>query len=135
MNLTILHFAVRCDEAISLAEMSARVAKAIGCHLDQGSYHKIPAARGNLLGMDVGLYEWGGVAGKTFRFEGEIEDTAFLDFTRGKSVDVVSLDISQAVADALTVGTMLAWRVPITEDFIAEKSYGDDVERRFSPAT
>jgi hypothetical protein len=132
MNLTIPYFAVRCNDAMSLAEMAAKVSKAIGCRLTEGEYHKLPGARGVLLGMDVGLYEWGGVRGRTFRFEGEVESSAFVEFMRDKSVQVIALDLSQAVADVLTVETGTSWRIPTAEDFAAEKIYGDELERRFA---
>lgn len=132
MELAILHFSVRCDAAIPLAEMSDRVADALGCKLEKDSYHQIPATRGKLLGMDVALFEWGGVKGRTFRLQGDVEDISFLDFQQENSLSIAAQDISHAVADALTVLTGFPWRTPTPEDIIAEKVYGDDVEKNFS---
>ena len=132
VNLTIPYFAVRCNDVMSLAEMAAKVSNAIGCRLAEGEYHKLLGARGILLGMDVGLYEWGGVRGRTFRFEGEVESSSFVDFMRDKLVHVNALDLSQVVVDVLTVETGTSWRIPTAEDLAAEKTYGDELERRFA---
>ncbi|MGW6204548.1 hypothetical protein ACWF9B_13005 [Streptomyces sp. NPDC055089] len=87
---------------------------------------------GRVLGMHAGLFEWGGANGAVFRFEGEVEDREFLDFIRGKPITTHSLDVSAAVADLLTVFTGSTWRLPTLEDSLAEKAYGDEVDRRFS---
>ena len=132
VQLTIPHFAVRCDADISLTEMAAKISSALGCRLVAGDYHKIPGAHGILLGMDIGLYEWGGVRGRTFRFEGDIESPAFSDFMQDHPVQVSALNLSQMVADVLTVVTGTSWRVPTPEDRAAAQAYGEQVERWFA---
>lgn len=125
MNLAILHFSVRCNAVIPLADMSNRVAAAVGCKLEKAPYHGITAMHGKLLGMDVALFEWGGSEGRTFRFQGDVEDVSFLDFKKQHALSIAAQDISFAVADALTVLTGFAWRTPTPDDIAAEKAYGD----------
>ena len=132
VHLTVPHFSVRCDVAMPLAEMAAKVSSALGCQLVEGDYHKIPGASGILLGMDVGLFKWGGARGPTFRFQGEVESAAFADFMQDRPVQVSGVNLSQMVADVLTVVTGTSWRIPTAEDFAAERAYDDVVERNFA---
>ncbi|WP_333734282.1 hypothetical protein [Streptomyces sp. IBSBF 3010] len=128
MDLTLMSFSVRAEADMPLHDMAMRVMEATGCQLIEGSYHRIPAMSGNILGTNAGLFEWGGANGTVFRFEGYAEDRRFLEFMRDKPASVHSLDISQAVADLLTVFTDSKWRLPTPEDDAAEKVYGDSID-------
>ncbi|MFI9586808.1 hypothetical protein ACIHCQ_34390 [Streptomyces sp. NPDC052236] len=131
--LTVLHFSVRSEADSSLESLGGKVSQAIGSELREGDYHKIPAFKGSLLGMNVGLYKWGKAGeGVVFRFEGEVEDPIFLESPQGDLNEITSLDISQPMADLLTTLTGFSWRVPNSADIQFDRLYGQEVEKRFS---
>lgn len=66
---------------------------------------------GKLIGMTVGLYESGDTSGDIFRFEGDVNNYAYLDFLDRRPMEIESWDVSRLIRDALTVTTGFDWCV------------------------
>lgn len=110
-SLVVPRFAVRCEKRIKIIEMAELASRALGCRLSRGRFRDVPAMIGRLIGMTVGLYESHSSTGAIFRFEGDVDDYAYLDFLDQRPMDIESVDISQVIRDALIVISGFDWEV------------------------
>src|SRR4051812_5531612 len=121
-----LRFNVRCYSEIPLPEMGVLVGEALGCAFQDGEYFDTPALVASMLGMRVGLYDWRGLDNAVvFILSSHLDEGRFLDAPAGEAVEIESVDISQAVADLLTVrGVAGEWHPPTEAEVEAERAHG-----------
>jgi hypothetical protein len=125
MKRTLLGFSVRCYSEVPLHEMAERVAAAVGCTFEEGEFREREGLVAKLLGMNVELYDWVGLADRVvFVFVGYVGDARFVRVLPREQRELVSVDISEAVADVLNVNEVVAeWTLPTEADYEAEREH------------
>jgi hypothetical protein len=124
MRRTVLGFALRNTEDIPADDLAQRVAQALGIALDAGLYHGIRGFSGKAFGMTIGLFEWGGPHDTMLHaLEGEVEDAAFVMFPNDVVVSADRIDISDAVADVLSIRGGGDWHRPTPDELEAHTRY------------
>lgn len=132
MKRTALGFSLRVDAKIPLSEMRNLVAKALGCQLVEADYHGTPVLMSELLGMRILLLQWFGLNRElTFQLHGLIDDPKYLEGNEDEIIEVVEIDISQAVIDLLLLKGAGEWRIPSCEEIEAEIDYEKQVQCDF----
>lgn len=132
MERTLLHFSIRNDAKIPLEQMRVLVENALGCQFHEGEYQKIPALVTKFLGMRVGLFEWAGIGGReVFRLQSYIDDARLVRSPSGEPVDVLKLNLSEALIDLLSALEAGQWYTPTAEDIRAEREHGNSLLQRY----
>ncbi|MFD7491460.1 hypothetical protein ACFV8T_03435 [Streptomyces sp. NPDC059832] len=122
----VLEFSIRTTVKESLEEVRKSVEGAFNCQFIEGEYDEIDAYVAVFLGMNVGLFQWGG----DFILDTRIEDLRFLEAAEKKRLEVVR--ISDAVADTLNILGPFKWRVATDEDLARDAKFADEMEQRMA---
>jgi hypothetical protein len=110
-----------------LAEKSREVVRALRAVPDLNAIGRdVFAFEGRLLGMTIRLSEWRGLQRvRTFQLHGVVE----VPEDRDTSVEIDETSIDLAVMDLLDRGGAGRWRVPSTEEIMAEVDYRAELDR------
>jgi hypothetical protein len=82
--------------------------------------------------MKVVLFEWGGLnKRKYFDWKDLLMTSLPRGFGENEIIEIVAIDISQAIIDLLEVRGAGKWYIPSGADIEAELDHGDAVARRF----
>ncbi|MFH8472087.1 hypothetical protein [Streptomyces sp. NPDC018000] len=125
MPKKVLEFSVRTSSSAPMEEVRELLEGAFGCKFTEGEYERIPAFTTHTLGMQIGLFYWGG----DYLLESRIADQAFLNVSLGEGLE--SICISEAVANTLTILGAGEWRVPSDADVEKDSEYAEEMEQRF----
>lgn len=131
MERAVLHFSVRCYSEIPLPEMADQVGEALGCSFHGGRSNDTPAFLAHLLGLRLALYDWRGINNKVvFILASNVAESRFRHPSDGSRWDLKIVDISQPMADLLTVRETGKWHIPSEVEIEAERTHGRRISAR-----
>ena len=85
--------------------------------------------------MRIVFFGWRGLnQTKTFRLHGYVDDRRYIEGLSEKDIEnlqVVKIDISEAMIDLLEISGAGKWRIPSPAEIEAELDHGDAIEARF----
>jgi hypothetical protein len=113
---TVLTFSLRLDATEPFETVQARVETGLGCKLRSGSFARVPAVVGEVLGMQIGLFLWRGIGGvHVYQLHGGPD--------RDVGYDWQEIRIDRAIIDLLRDKGAGEWRQPTSEEHRAEAEY------------
>jgi len=122
----VLKFSVRTSTDDSLDEVRKAVESAFNLKFSEGEYDRVPAYVSNILGMTVGLFQWG----DDYLLETTIEDLRFLDAAQKEPLEPVR--VSESVANMLSIVGPYKWRVATPEDVAKDRAFGEELDREMT---
>lgn len=126
---TVLGFELRNTEKVLAEELAERVGRALGIALTKGEYQQFSAYVGSAFGMTIAMFPWGGPGNTMLHvLEGSVQDAAFVMFPNDTVERAKRLDISDAVADLLSVRGGGSWHRPTLEERRAHTRYSREHE-------
>ncbi|GLY40041.1 hypothetical protein Amsp01_060640 [Amycolatopsis sp. NBRC 101858] len=120
----VLEFSVRTRASDSLDDVRKSIEGAFNIKFAEGEYEFAPAYVSNLLGMIVGLFQWG----EDYLLETRIEDIRFLEAAEKRRLEPVR--VSEPVANMLTIIGPYKWRIATPEDEAKDRAIGEELDRQ-----